>query len=261
ELVEKFQAGKSAGLNTISIPTSLPKPKTAPTRNRTALFGTAQGPSLEPGVYEVKLTKGREVYTTTFSLTNDPDSPHTAEDRAVQRKSQHQLYDLHQDLAYIYEVLHTVAEAEKPAALTTKLEEAWETTTQRAKTMRDELAALDGDGYVDEGSKIREELGELYYTIGTFPGRPTASQLAEIDRLVAAMEEVQNEFKALLDGSITELNTNLQKAELRPISWPEKEAFLQEKGSSSSGKRGSFYGKAPAWFRNMDLLFRGILFH
>lgn len=263
ELIRKMPAGKSAGLNVVTIPTKLPKPKTAPTRNRIALIGTAVGPTLPAGEYQVKLTKGKEVFETSFTLSTSPDDLITAADRLAQREAHMEMYSANQQLAYIYDVLKTVenhspiSESQK---MPNKLQTEWESLTDEAARMKNQLVALGGDGYTNEGTELREEIGNLYYTISTYPGKPSASQLAEVERLTQEMSKLQSKFEDFLNGPVTLLNTKLEKRKLSPVSWLDYDTFLAQEdevesaSSSSTSAAGTFYLKKGPLRRGLEHL-------
>ncbi|MEM6769822.1 MAG: hypothetical protein AAF597_04470, partial [Bacteroidota bacterium] len=108
ELLRTLPAGKGAGLNVVSLPTSIEKPKAAPSDNRMALFGTLSGPSMPAGTYQVKLIKGKKTYETSLELGVAEDDIYTLAEREAQRKLLMQVYDDTESLAWVYEVLGQV---------------------------------------------------------------------------------------------------------------------------------------------------------
>lgn len=238
ELVKTLQAGKSKGLNIVSMPVRMPRPKTAPTKARMALFGVAQGPSVPLGEYEVKLVKGKKTYESSFTLTPDPDSPYGTEDREVQRENIMKLYDAHENLAWYYDVLkglesqlEAVQEKKMPRKLSGKLS----AMHQRISSLKATLLSLDGDGYTDEKTFLREELGNIYLAIASFPGRPSDSQVKETTRLIGEVDRVGDEVADILNIAKTQLNPQLEKRSLDLLNWKEKQAFLDGPAESVLG--------------------------
>lgn len=232
ELLRTLPAGKSAGINVVELPTTIAKPKAAPSNNRMALFGSLSGPSLSAGTYQVRLIKGKDTYETEFTLTADPDNPYTLTDREDQRKALMQVYDDTEELAYVYEVLDQV---ENQAA---DLKSDRQNVMNLAQTVQDlaareksRLVFLGGDGYVNEGENLREEMGSLYFAISSFPGRPSQSQLGELERIHRELVITRAKLDAFLAGEVAELNKALPEASR--LSWPDKESFLAEAATGS----------------------------
>lgn len=225
KFIKELPAGKSAGVNIISIPISLPLPKSAPTKNRTALGGSLSPPTLPEGAYTLKIKKGKKEYETTFHLKADPKSQYTAADRKASQDIKMQLYDMTEQLAYIYDGLkemHTQAntleiDKKKLAAQVNN----FATETQKLK---ESLVSLEGDFYVDESSSLREDISTLALGVSGYPGRPSASQVAKAAELKARLEEVQSQFESF-KTQLTALNTQLAKRELKPIELKSFEAF------------------------------------
>ena len=210
-LLQTLQAGKGGGLNQVSIPTRLPKPKAPPSSNRGAAFGTLYGPSLPPGTYSVELVKGRDTFHTEVVVAVDPASPYTAEARAEQFDVLQRIIDDSETLAYAYAVLSTVADSAAAGGL--------ENLGERATELRNRIAYTGGDFYLDASERLGEEVSQLYSAVSSYPGRPSASQLAEQTRLHAQVREVAEEFAALLK--------ELEAADTaNHITYPTKEAFL-----------------------------------
>lgn len=253
EKIREIPAGKSAGINIVSMPTRMPPPKAAPTRNRSALIGSIFGPNLEAGEYEVRLIKGRDTYTSSFTLANDPSAPYSDEDRTLQRETTMQLYEMSEDLAYIYQVyeqLHTqLAEIEdlkrKPQAAVDNLEE-------QIKSTMSTLVALEGDFYVDEGEQIRERISQLYMKVSQYPGKPSQSQLVEAERLKTAMDQVKVQFDQRIGSEVAAINTLLEKADRSALTWDSEETFFSKESGSSSTDSGQLDWKGDEMYRAMN---------
>ena len=190
-LIRNLQAGKGAGLNLVTLPVTLPKPKSPPSDNRSAQFATVFGPRLPPGTYRVRLTKGKDTYETDFTLAVDPASPYTAEDRRRQYEVLMEVYDDSETLAYLHDVLGRLIDH---ADSTGK-----DDLRQEAIRQRSRLVYTGGDGYVNEGIRLGEEVSQLYAAIASFPGRPSASQEAEAHRLHAEVVKEREALDRLLE--------------------------------------------------------------
>ena len=253
EKIKEMQAGKSAGINVVRMPTSLPPPKSAPTRNRTALFGSIFGPNLEAGEYEVRLIKGKDTYTTSFTLAYDPDAPYTLEERALQRKVTQQLYDSSEELAYIYHVYDQLGtQLEALDGLKKKRQLAVDRLAKDIRTTMSTLVALEGDFYVDEGEQIRERISNLYMKVSQYPGKPSDSQVDEANRLSLAMQQINVQFAQRLSNEIMAINDLLVKEGLAPLRYDSEETFFATEDDTSSNEGGQLDWKGNEMYRAMN---------
>lgn len=263
ELIKTLQAGKSKGLNVLTMPVRMPRPKTAPTKARMALFGVAQGPAVPLGEYEVKIIKGKKTYESSFTLEADPDSPYGTAERENQRQTIMRLYDSHENLAWHYAVLKGLDEqidALTEEKLPKKLAGRLTKYQTQLNELKGTLLSLDGDGYTDETNLLREDLGNIYYSIASFPGQPSNSQITETDRLVAKVKRVGQKVAAFLTEAEKDINPSLEKKSLATLEWPEKEAFLADESSDSSSASGPQLGmkiKGGQWDMLQSLLYGG----
>jgi len=241
-LLKTLPAGKSAGINIVEMPTSMKKPKAAPTKNRIALFSTLFGPNLAPGTYDVKLIKGKDEFTTTFRLQNDPNSPYSESDRKVQRTYTMKLYDMTEQAAHLY---HTYDQIETQVEAITdvkskKLKTALAALAETAKARKDGMVALEGDGYVNEGEEIAERISDTYRQVSSYPGRPSQSQMDRADLLHEELQKLQAKFDALVANELAEINKQLEKADLSAITFDSFEDFKAQEitaGGSNNFKQ------------------------
>jgi photosystem II stability/assembly factor-like uncharacterized protein len=236
KLIKKLPAGKKAGINIIEMPTRLPMPKAAPTNNRMSLVGSLYGPNMPAGTYKVKLIKGKESYESSFTLQYDDKAPYTAEGRSLQHNAIMQLYDMTQQLAYIYHELgkfnsQLSQRMEQNKQLTKKLRP----YVQESEKLRNSLVSLGGDFYVDEGEQLRERISELFLQISNYPGKPSESQLDRVHVLTQELAEVEKQFQALSTKKIAAVNKQLAQANLDEVKLQTMQEFLDSSENSSSG--------------------------
>lgn len=227
--IREAPAGKSAGINVVEIPLRSPKPKAPPTNNRMALAGSLFGPSLPAGIYKVKLIKGKEFYESEFRLTYDPASPYTAGERKVQLEYTLKLYNMTEDLAYIYYVLDEISsQAKLRAGKDERLQKKLIALAETSEKLGGSLVALGGDFYVDEDAQIAEYISQLYRYVSSYPGRPSDSQIARIEQLNSRLNDVQEKFEALTNVNLEKMNERLERSDLEPIRYLTKDDFLKE---------------------------------
>ena len=237
ELLRTLPAGKRAGINFVEMPTSIDKPRAAPSKNRTALIGSLYGPNLEAGNYQVKLVKGKTTYDTAFELSYDPDSPYTVKDRQVQRNHTMKLYDMTERLAYLYHVLDEVQQKSKAVdGLKKKTLQRMEVFQKALADAKNRISSQEGDYYVNESEQLHEQISDLYRQISSFPGRPSSSQIDQSALLEGALKKLDTTIEQLLQVDLVEINKWLVKAKQEAINYSSVEEFMQsEKKGSQSG--------------------------
>ena len=89
-------------------------------------------------------------------------------------------------------------------------------------------------------------MGNLYFDISTFPGKPSDSQMKEAARIHAEMAKVKTSFETMLTGPVASLNAKLDEAER--ISWTSKADFLAaEAGGSDAGSQRQRWSGNALW--------------
>ncbi|MGZ8709681.1 MAG: WD40/YVTN/BNR-like repeat-containing protein, partial [Thermoanaerobaculia bacterium] len=172
KLVATLPAGKRRGINRVDWPMRLPAPK-MPAGSAIVFSGGAFfGPRAPVGTYTVKFLKGKETYTSTLELVPDTRGKYTAEDRAVQQKAVRRVYDMIAEFTALTENVQKLRDEAKTPAAKKKLDELYKSLTSTRE-----------GGWLSGEEQLRERLGMLYGAINIYDGRPTESQLAEIDVL------------------------------------------------------------------------------
>lgn len=241
ELIKSLPAGKSAGINVVSMPTAMKKPKSAPTNNRAALGGSLFGPNLQEGTYQVKVVKGKKTYDTEFQLAYDPKSPYSMEGRVEQREAAMELYQMSEELAYIYQVLEDLTPKVKAIeGLPKRRQYVADSLAVRIARLKDRISFTGGDFYVNEEERLREEVSNLYRVVSQYPGKPTETQLQELGRLSEKAAQLEQDFGLLVVGDVAQLNNALERAKLPILDYTSREAFFDTPtgGSQVDGQKG-----------------------
>ena len=249
--IKELPAEKRAGINMVTMPTSIRKPKAAPTNNRMALFGSTVGPNLEEGTYTVELIKKKDTLATSFTLQYDPESPYSSADRKVQRETVLKLYKLSEDVAYFYDESNALSnQLEELAEENEALSQEMMHLKSALDTFRNALVALEGDFYVDEGEEIRESISNLYRMVISYPGRPSESQLNRANTLASETAESEANFQSLIN-QVKLINEKLANVKAK-VHMRTREEFLDGAGGSSSG------GSYQDYKRVLDPMFSGL---
>lgn len=231
QVVKTVVPGKSGGINIVSFPTRLRMPKGAPTLNVQALGSSVFPPPIPEGIYTVRIKKGNQTFEKQVNLLFDPDaaSKYPREDRQLALETQMRLFNLTERIGYIYfalQEMHTKAEALVGKA-SKKLDREIKAFSEATKKEKEGLVSLEGDGYVNESSRLREDVAILYGRISNYPGRPSDDQLRRTEALEKRFRDVQQKFDSFTER-MNALNQKLTKENLPPISIKTWEEYVKD---------------------------------
>ena len=113
QLLTSLQGDKRRGLNRVQWPERGKPPKLPPAAGLVENQYVFFGPQVQEGTYTVKLTKGKETYSSEVKLVPDPRTKSTAADRELQHKTVTQLYDMLSQLTYIVDATSELREQAK----------------------------------------------------------------------------------------------------------------------------------------------------
>ncbi len=77
----------------------------------TAAFEASQGPRVLPGIYTVKMTRGKEIYTTQLNVVLDARAKFTEADRRLQYDAAMRVYNLLGDMSFDVDRINGVHDA------------------------------------------------------------------------------------------------------------------------------------------------------
>jgi photosystem II stability/assembly factor-like uncharacterized protein len=211
KVITKLEAGKQKGVNTIEWSFNGKAPKVA--KGKTMAFQALFAPRVMAGTYIIQITKGSEVFKKEIEVIYDPNSLFTAEERSQQQKVTKELFDFTQELAHLVycidqwdESLDSYLKAsgskdKKLIALNTTLD-----------NLRSELVVTKGDNYVGAGEpQLRERLGDLYSTVGSYFGAPSTTQLDNMKKLRLQFETARNNYLDLLNKELANIVKQMEK--------------------------------------------------
>jgi hypothetical protein len=211
KVIAKLEAGKQKGVNTIEWGFNSKAPKVA--KGKTMAFQALFAPRVTAGTYSIQITKGNEVFKKEIDVIYDPNSMFTAEERSQQQKVTKELFDFTQELAHLVYCIDQWDESlegylkvncsadKKLVALNTALD-----------NLRSELVVTKGDNYVGAGEpQLRERLGDLYSTVGSYFGSPSTTQLDNMKKIKVQFETAKNTYAALLNKELANFVKQLEK--------------------------------------------------
>ncbi len=213
---------KRRGLNRVEWPTRGKAPRVAAAASLIPSLGAFMGPRFAEGSYLIKMTKGKDTYSTTVELAPDPRSTHTAEDRALQRETAWKLHALVERLTF---TVDSITEARDQARARMEKLSPQEPLRKRVQALVDALekqrtalvASRESEGGISGEEKLREELGMLYGNVNGYEGRPTQSQIRRMGVLGRQLGAAAARFDTTLAKDAEALSAELRKRQLDPI--------------------------------------------
>jgi regulator of replication initiation timing len=95
--------------------------------------------------------------------------------------------------------------------------------------LKDVLVITKGDNYVGAGEKqLREKIGDLYSTIGSYYGAPSQSQLETLKMLQTRLNEGKSTFKTIKDQQVVKYKASTEKAGIKFVELKSFEEFVKK---------------------------------
>lgn len=222
KVIDSIPASKRRGINRVSWSMRVAPPR-APKAAQVA-FNAVQGPRVVPGTYTVRLTKGERVYETSMLIGLDRRAEYTLEDRRAQFDAAMGVHALFGDMTDLNDHLqYARAMAEQRAstlpegdALRGKLA----AFASASEDIRKKIVATKEGGAITGEERLREHTDMLYGAIMSHEGRPAPYQLERYAVLQRQLGDIGNEFNALSDASLPQINAALKTKGLPEIGPP-----------------------------------------
>jgi photosystem II stability/assembly factor-like uncharacterized protein len=179
------------------------------------------GPRVLPGTYTVKMTRGKDTYSTQLVIGLDPRAKFTVEDRKLQLAALQRMYTLLRDMSYQVDRINGVREglmarAQKvssDAALNKQLAD----LSDKADTIRKKIVATKEGGHITGEERIREKAADVYGDLLDYEGRPADYQVARIDSLQHELDDVAKEFDVFTAKDLQDANQVLENKKMEAI--------------------------------------------
>jgi hypothetical protein len=219
KVVDTLPPNSRRGISRVEWPMRLKAPHVPPAA--TAAFEAAQGPRVLPGTYTVKMTRGKETYTTQLDVVLDPRAKFTLEDRKMEFDAAMRLHRLLGDMSFDVDRINGVhdallersGKAKGDSTLGKRLQE----LAEKVEAMRKKIVTTTEGGALMGEERIREKTTGLYGAILNYEGRPTDYQTGRIDSLKKELEDVAGEFEAFVTKELPAVNKSLSQKKLEPI--------------------------------------------
>jgi photosystem II stability/assembly factor-like uncharacterized protein len=219
KLVDTLPPNSRRGISRVEWPMRLKAPRVPPAA--IAAFEAAQGPRVMPGTYTVKMTRGKETYSTQLIIGLDPRAKFSLVDRKLEFEGAMRVYNLLGDMSYDVERINGVHDSLVARSGKLKAEDALnkrlQTLAEKTEEMRKKIVATKEGGAVTGEERIREKTTQLYGDLLNYEGRPTDYQVARIDSLKKELEDVAREFDAFVTKELPAVNKSLSQKKLEPI--------------------------------------------
>jgi hypothetical protein len=239
KLVDTLPSNNRRGISRVVWPMKVKAPRVPPAA--VAAFEASEGPRVVPGTYTVKMTRGKETFSTQLVIVLDPRAKFTVADRQQQFDAVMNVHALLGDMSYDVdringvrqELLERSQEVKGDAVLTKHLQD----LAQQVDTIRRKIVATKEGGAITGEERLREKTTQLYGALSQYEGRPADYQLARIDSLRKELGDVETEFDVFVAKELPSANKSLKQKkvkEIQPISRKDWDAANSDEGSSTA---------------------------
>jgi photosystem II stability/assembly factor-like uncharacterized protein len=219
KLVDTVPPSIRKGLNRVSW-TMQAKPPRVP-RAATVAFGASRGPTVLPGTYTVRLTKGADVVESKIEVNLDRRAPFTVADRKAQFDAAMRVHALFGQMSDLVDKLEATASAarnhSKTLPASDDLGKRLARLAEDVDEVRKKIVATKEGGAITGEERIREHADILYRALISWEGRPAAYQMERIDALTRELDDVTKEFASIVSRQIHPLNEELKGRRMAPI--------------------------------------------
>jgi photosystem II stability/assembly factor-like uncharacterized protein len=241
KLVDTLSANSRRGISRVEWPMRLKAPRVPPAA--TAAFEAAFGPRVVPGTYTVKMTRGKETFSTPLTVSLDARAKFTPEDRQQDFAAVMRVYTLLGDMSFDVDRINSVRDALAARAAKVKdadpLHKQLASMSESADAMRRKIVATKEGGAITGEERIREKTSGLYGDLTNYEGRPADYQVARIDSLKKELGDVETEFDAFVSKDLAAVNKSLAKKKLETVEPITRKQWDAASGNAESGSSGS----------------------
>ena len=240
-VIDTLPASVRRGINHVYWSMRVKPPRVPPAAQ--VAFNSTQGPRVPPGTYTVRMTKGKETYTTKIDVGLDRRATYSAADRKAQYDAALRVRDLFGAMSDLVAKINGVRE--QVSARSAKLAENDAARKQlaeldaKADTIRKKIVATKEGGAITGEERLRERTDTLYGAIMSYDGKPTDYEMARIDSLKRELDDVSADFAKFEKTDLAKANDLLKIANQLPISVPAV-VTVQTQSSSAEAVKAYF---------------------
>jgi len=226
--ITTISPGKQKGINIVEWGYNSMSPKVA--AGKTIAGNSMFAPRVSAGIYKVVITKGNEKFESSLDLRYPTKTVFTLEERKLQESTTKVLYDMTEELAYlVYEMDEYILHSEKVIKENAGLKKQAQKLNTDLNALKDVLVVTKGDNYVGAGEpQLREKIGDLYSTIGSYYGAPSSSQLETLKMLQGKLADGKKKFQAIKDAQFTKYKAATEKAGIPSVVLKTFEEFVKK---------------------------------
>jgi hypothetical protein len=197
-----------------------------------------------PGIYTVRMTKDKQVYTTPLKVVLDPRVKWTAVDRQANFDLSMKVYNLLGQMSQDVERINAVRlalEDRQMKTSDTNFRSRLKAWSGQVDELRRKIVATKEGGAITGEERLREFTANLYGDLVSYEGPPSATQTARAASLARELGDVRKSFDDWLAKNLPGINSELTQYKMETIPMP---TAMATKPSSSGGGSGTL----PSWF-------------
>ncbi|UXI68044.1 WD40/YVTN/BNR-like repeat-containing protein [Tahibacter amnicola] len=221
-VIDTIPAAKRRGINRVSWSMRVAPPRTP--KAAQVAFNSVQGPRVVPGKYTVRLTKGKETYTTTLDIALDRRADFSVADRQAQYALSMKVHALFGAMTDLNERLLAArgAAADTAAKLpdSDRLRKDLDSYAASLDEVRKKIVATKEGGAITGEERIREHADQLYGALMSYEGKPATYLVERYEALQRELDDVSREFDTLRKARTGKLNSALKAKSLPELTDP-----------------------------------------
>jgi photosystem II stability/assembly factor-like uncharacterized protein len=247
QLIDTLPASVRRGINRVQWSMRTKPPRVPPAAQIAG--NSIVGPRVVPGIYTVRMTKGKDVFETKLKVVLDRRDSFSLADRQAQFDAATRVKTLFGNMSDLVAQINAVRSAADAEAAALPAHDAARKQlaglSDQANAIRQKIVATTEGGAITGEERLREHTDELYGAIMSWEGRPTDYQLAYIGTLTRELGDVQKAFTDFQRDDLAKTNAELRAHQLKEIIVPAN--IPEQDGESGGGKEG-----LEALMRGMD---------
>ncbi len=222
KLIQELPGSKSKGINRIYWGMRLKPPKMGTTPGLS--ISISEGPMVPEGTYTIKLVKNGKSYEGKIELLPDIVAKHSSEDRKIRTKAIMKLYNMLEDIGFISDNTSLIIKRLKEIEKRKKYKKL---IGFKKKLISFHKTIINYGGMMTE-AKLQGKISGLYSSIMMYGGKPTDSQIYNIDVLNYKVNEAKKRYAKLIK-ELPKINNFLKKKKIKTIKLKTREEYNKRK--------------------------------